>query len=151
MENGIDSLIPLIFHCSYIEMQVISVHRCKIFFLPVAALPQWGLSVKMSQLLGLWGPWRCQVCRDMDCLHSRSYGPIRVFFRASSSWWSEGLFGHSFSVALTIQALRGLPCLGSFSIVQSIRHTEEPTWLGSYSVVQRISHLKGYPGWGPTL
>ena len=32
MENGIDSLIPLIFHCSYIEMQVISVHRCKIFF-----------------------------------------------------------------------------------------------------------------------
>ena len=25
-------------------------------------------------------PWQHQVCRDMDCLHCRSYGPIRVFF-----------------------------------------------------------------------
>ena len=34
-----------------------------------------------------------------------------------------GLFGQSFSIAPPIQALRGLPCLGSFS-VQHIRHIE---------------------------
>ena len=66
-------------------------------FLPVAALPQWQLSVKMAQLLSLWGPWRHQVCRDT--FHHRSYGPIRIFFQVSCSWWSVGLFGQSFSVA----------------------------------------------------
>ena len=60
---------------------------------PAAALPQWELSVKMVQLLGLQGPWWCQVFRDINCLHVRSYGPIRVFFQASCSWRSEGLFG----------------------------------------------------------
>ena len=49
---------------------------------------------------------------------------LSVFFRASCSWRSEGLFGQSFSIALPIQALRGIPCLGSFSVVQHIRHTE---------------------------
>ena len=49
-------------------------HRCKIF-LPVAALRQWDLSMKGAQLLGLWGPWQHKVCRDMDCLCPRSYGP----------------------------------------------------------------------------
>ena len=101
------------------------------------------------QLLGLRGPWRCQVCRDTDCLCSRSYGPIRVFFRASNSWLSEGLFGQSFSIAPSIQALRRLPCLGSYPVVQRIRHIEgPPPWLGSYSVDQHVRHLKGHPGWG---
>ena len=59
--------------------------------------------------------------------------PYQSLFWASCSWWSEGLFGQSFSVAPPIQALRGLPCLGSFS------------------VVPRVSHLKRHPGWGPTL
>ena len=76
--------------------------------------------------------------------------PIRVFFRASCSWQSEGLFGRSFSVALPIQELRGLLCLGSFSVVQSIRHIEGLPWLGSYSVDRCISHLKEHPGWVPT-
>ena len=62
-------------------------------FLPVAALTQWGLSVKVAWLLGLRRPWWHQVCRDTDCLSRRSYAPIRVFFQASSSWQSEGLFG----------------------------------------------------------
>ena len=48
-------------------------------FLPVAVLPQWELSVKVAQLLGLQGPRWCQVCRDMDHLHLRSYGPISLF------------------------------------------------------------------------
>ena len=115
--------------------------------LPVAALPQRPLNVKVVQLLGLWGPWWCQVCRDMHCLHSRSYGLIRVFSQASYSWQSEGLFGQSFSITPPVQALRGLPCLGSFSVVQ----LEGPPWLGSYSVVWHISNLKEHPGWGPTL
>ena len=59
--------------------------------------------------------------------------PYQSLFRASCSWGSEGLFGHSFSVAPPIEALRGLPCLGSFSVVWS------------------ISHLKEHPEWGPIL
>ena len=57
----------------------------------------------------------------------------------------------SLSGALPIQALSGLPCLGSFSVVWHIRHIEGPPWLGSYSVGQHVRHLKGHPGWGPTL
>ena len=92
-----------------------------------------------------------------DCLLCRSYGPIRVFFRASGNWRSEGLFGQSFSIVLPLQALRGLPCLGSFSVVQCIRHTEGPLagvllrrsahqtlkgapWVGSFYVVQYVRH-----------
>ena len=98
-----------------------------------------------------------QVCRDMDCLHRRGYGPIKVFFQASCSWRSEGLFGQSFSVAPPIQALRGLSCLGSFSAVLCIRHIEgapltgvllykfRAFWLGSYSVVEGVRHLMGQP------
>ena len=36
----------------------------------------------------------------------------------------KALLGKSFSVALPIQALRGLPCLGSFSVLLSIRQAE---------------------------
>ena len=85
-----------------------------------------------------------------------------LFFQASCSWWSEDLFGYSFSIALPIQALRGFPCLGSFSVVRCIRHIEGPpgwsptrrsalqslkgaTWVGSYSVVQCIRCLMDQP------
>ena len=81
----------------------------------------------MAQLLGLWGPWWCQVHRDMDCLQGRSYGH------------------QSFSISPPVQALRGLPCLGSFSVVQLIRHIEGLPWLGSYSVVKWVRHLMGQP------
>ena len=131
------------------ELDYSSIHTRP--FSPVAALPQGELSVTVAQLLGLWGPWWRQVCRDMDCLCHRSYGPIRVFFQASWSWWSEGLFGQSFSIAPPIQALRGLPCLGSFSVVWHIKHAEGPPSLASYSLDLHVRHLKGYPGWGPTL
>ena len=43
-----------------------------------------------------------------------------------------------FSVGPAIQAFRGLPFLGSFSVVWHIRHIEGPPWLGSYSV-DRVS------------
>ena len=120
-------------------------------FLPVAALPQWELNVKVAQLLGLQGPWQHQVCRDTDCLRHRSYGPIRVFSPACCSWRSEGLLGQSFSLALPVQALKRLPCLGSFSVVPHVRHIEGPSWLESYSVDWLISHLKEHPRWGPAL
>ena len=106
------------------------------------------LSVKAVQLLGLQGPWRCQVCRDMDCHCCRSHGPIRAFCRASCSWPSEGLFGQSSSEAPPIQALRGLPCLGSFSGVLRIRHIDGHPWLGSFSVVLRVRHIDGHPWLG---
>ena len=73
------------------------------------------------------------------------------FFWASCSWWSERLFGQCFSVAPPIHSLRGLPCLGSFSVVAFLRHIEGPAWLASYSVVWRVRHLNGHPRWGPSL
>ena len=42
-----------------------------------------------------------------------------LFFQASCSLQSEGLFGQSFTIAPPIQALRGLPYLGSFSVVRA--------------------------------
>ena len=77
-----------------------------------------------------------------------------IFFWASCSWWSEGLFGQSLSIALPIQSLRGLPCLGSLFVVPCLRHIEgqpHPPLLGSYSVDLHVRHLNGHPGWGPSL
>ena len=98
------------------------------------------------------------MCRDTDYPCRRSYGPIRVFFQASCSWRSEGLFGQSFFITPPVQALRGLPCLGSFSVVRHIRHREGPhgwgparqalkgaLWVGSCSLVQCVRHLMGQP------
>ena len=124
--------------------------RKRFYFWPVAALPQCSLCVKVAQLIGLWRPWQCQVFRDMDFLCQRSYGPIRVFFRASSSWQSEGLFDKSFSIALTVQALTGLPFLGSISVDWHVKHIEGPCCLGSCFVGRPVRHLKEHPGWGPT-
>ena len=76
---------------------------------------------------------------------------LSVSFLSSCSWQSEGFFGQSFSIALPIQALTGLPCLGFFSVSQCFRHIEEPPWMGFYSVAQHITHLKEHPGWGPAL
>ena len=56
------------------------VHIDANFFLPVASLPPWELSVNVAWLLGLRGPWQCQVCRDTDCLCPRSYGLVSLFF-----------------------------------------------------------------------
>ena len=83
----------------------------------------------------------------MDCLPQELWPNQSLFFRASHSWRSEGLFGQSFSITPPIQALRGLPCLRSFSVVRCLRHIEGTPWVGSYSVDLCISHLKGHPGW----
>lgn len=61
--------------------------------------------MKVVQLLGSWGPWQCQMCRDTNYLSCRSYSPNRIFL-ASGSWRSEALFGWSFSVAQYIRHLK---------------------------------------------
>ena len=137
-------------------------HRHKTFLAcgssaPVRAESEGGAAASLAGTLA--------VCRDIDCLCCTSYGPIRVFFRASCSWQSEGLFGQSFSVAPTIQAFKRIPYLGSFSVVWCVRHIEGALltgtgvllcrsahqalkgapWVGSYSVVQCLRHLMGQP------
>ena len=114
-------------------------------FLSVAALPQWELSVKVAQLLSLQGPWQCQVCRDTDCLCHRNYGLTTVFFLASCSWWSEGLFDQAFSVGTPGQVLRGHPCLGSFSVIQRVRHIEGAPLAGVLLCSSVVRHLMGQP------
>ena len=70
--------------------------------------------------------------------------PYHSFFQASCSWQSEGLFDQSFSVASPIQALRGLSCLGSFSLDQHIRHLQgHPRW--DPLVAQCVRGLMGQP------
>ena len=107
---------------SWICMKWSCLHRCKTFFFwPVAALPQWELSVKVAQLAGtLAAPsmWRHGLPPLQEVWPSQS------LFQASCSWCSEGLFGQPLSVALPTQALRGSPCLQSVSVVGHVRHTE---------------------------
>ena len=81
-------------------------HRPKTFFACGSFAPV--RVVKVAQLLGLWGPWQRQVCRDKDCLCPGVMAQS-VFFQASCSWQSEGLFGQSFSIAPPTQALKRAP------------------------------------------
>ena len=99
--------------------------------------------MKVVQLLGLWGPWWCQVCKDRDCLCRRSYDPIRVFFRASCSWQSEGPFGQSFCVTPPIQALKRASLPGVLLCCSAHQAYRGAPWVGSYSVVQCVRHLMG--------
>ena len=101
--------------------------------------------MKVAQLLGLRGPWRCKVSSNTDCLHCRSYGLIRVFYRASCSWQSEGLFGQSFSVALPIQSHRGAPLAVVLLYRLAHQALKGAPWVGSCSVVQCIRRLMGPP------
>ena len=117
-------------------------HRCKTFCL-------WQLYPSESWV---WRSCSCLACRDSGGpKHSGTWtasGTGVMALSESCSWLSEGLFGQSFSIAPSVQALKGLLCLGFFSVVQHIRHIEGPLWLGSYSVALHIRHLKGHPGCG---
>ena len=70
---------------SYTRLKRPCVHRHKAFFACGSSAP---VRVECEGGAAAWlvGTLRCQVCRDTDCLRCRSYGPIRVFFRASCSW-----------------------------------------------------------------
>ena len=133
---------------------------------PVAAH---GWAGRWCSYLACRDPGSSKCAGTLDCLCGRNYGPTRVFFQASCSWWSESLFGQSFSVAQPIQAVRGLPCLGvllccsahqahrvarlaGVLLCRSVGQAPKGApWVRSYSVVWHISHLKDHPGWGPTL
>ena len=85
--------------------------------------------MKVAQLLGLRGPWGPK-CARIRTAPAAGVICLSGSFRASCSWPSGGLFGQSFSVALPVEVLRGLPCLGSFSLVWRVRHIEGPPWVG---------------------
>ena len=72
--------------------------------------------MKGVPLLGLRGPGGTKGAGAWTA-SAAGVRALSVFFRASCSWRSEGLFGQSFSIALPIQALRGLPRLEFFSVV----------------------------------
>ena len=119
------------------------VHRSKTFFAcgssaPVRVECEGGTALSC----GVPGGAKCSGTRTASATGVMA---LSVFFQASCSWRSEALFGQSLSISPPIQALRGHPCLGSFSVVWCIRQTEGPPWLGSYSVGR---HLKGHPGCG---
>ena len=118
-------------------------------FLPLAALPQWDLSVRWCSCLACGDPGGAKCAGTQTASAAGIMALSESFFQPLVA--SEGLFGQSFSIALPVQALRELPCLGSFSVVQHVRHIEGPPWLESYSVDRCIRHLKGHPEWGPTL
>jgi len=107
------------------------------FFWPVAALPQWDLSVKVVQLLGLQGPWRCQVPGTRTA-SAAVIMALSVFFRVSCSWLSQGLFGQSFSIAPPVQALKRAPLPGVLLCCSGHQSLQGAPWVGSYSVVQSI-------------
>jgi len=113
-------------------------HRHKTFF-PVAALSQWELNVKVAQLLDLQGTWGHQLCRDTTGIRALS-----VFFESLVAGNQKSSLDNC-SISPPIQALRGFPCLESFSVVQCIRCIEESPWLGSYSVVPCNGCLMNQP------
>ena len=118
--------------------------------LPVAALPPWELAWRWHGCLACGDPGGAK-CAGTQAAFATGAMALSESFPASCSWQSEGLFGQSSSVAPPFQALRRLPCPGSFSVVQPIRYLEGHPWLGSYAVDWCLRHLKGHPGWGPTL
>ena len=133
----------------------------RLLFFPCGSSDPVRLNMKVVQQLNLQGPWCRQACRDMHCLCHRSYGLIRGFCQASCNWQVEGQFVQSFSIAPPIQALRGLPCLGSFSVWR-VRPIKGPPagvllcksvhlalkgapWVGSCSVAQCVRNLMAHP------
>ena len=92
--------------------------------------------------------WAWRWCNNLACgdpgrpkcagIWTFSATGVMALSLFSSSWRSEGLFGQCFSIALPIQALRGLPCLGPFSVVWRVRHIEEPT-LGGVLLCSSVS------------
>ena len=75
------------------------------------------------------GPWRAPLPGVLICCSAHKthrHPPAGVLLCRSMCW-----------------ALKGVPWLGSYSVVQPIRHIEGAPWLGSHSVVQFVRHLVG--------
>ena len=113
--------------------------------------------MKIVQLLSFQGTSQRQVCRDTDCLCLRSHGPESSFEPVVAGDQKASLA--SLAPIPPVQALRGLPCLGSFTVIWPVRHIEGATlagvllcrlarqalkgapWVESYSLVHYIRHL----------
>ena len=67
--------------------------------------------MKVSQLLGSWGPW-CVKCPETLTASAIGTMALQSLFIASGSWQSEDLFSWSFSVAWHIRHLNGYPGWG---------------------------------------
>ena len=128
-------------------------------FLPVAALPQSELRVKVVQLLGLWGLWWYQA-GTQTASAAECYGSIRVFFQASCSCQSEGLWPvflcsstHAGTSRAPLpgvllccsmgQGHRGVPLAGVLVCRSARQALKGAPWVGSCSAVQCIRRLMG--------
>ena len=76
--------------------------------------------------LACGGPGSAKCARIQTASAAGVMALSESFLRASCSWWSEGLFVQSLSLAPPIQALRGIPCLRSFYVVLHVMHIEGP-------------------------
>ena len=103
-----------------------------------------------TQLLGLQGP-DSTTCARTQTASLQESRPCQSLFRSLLLLAIRRPLWPVFLSSSSHSALRGLPCLGSFSVILRIRHTEGAPWVGSYSVCGSVRRLQGCPGWGPTL
>ena len=101
-------------------------HRHKTFF-ACAALPSESWAWRWHSCLACGNPGGAKCAGTRTASAAGVIALSESLFWASCSWRSEGLFGLSFSTALPFLALRGLPYLGSFSVVQRVRHIKPPS------------------------
>ena len=102
-------------------------------FLPVAALPQWELSVKETRLLGLWGPWWRQVVQGHWLLPPQALWPYQSLF---SSLLQLAIRGPLWPVFLHSSAHSG---------------TYRAPLPGVLLYCSACQAHRGPPGWGPVL
>ena len=98
--------------------------RCKTPFCLWWLCPSGGWAWRWCNYLGCQNPGGANCAGTWNASAAGVMALSESFFWASCSWWSEGLFGQSFSIVPPVQALRGLPCLGTFSVVRCIRHID---------------------------
>ena len=118
-------------------------HRHKAF-LPVASLPQECWAWRWRSCLTWGGPGGAK-CAGTRVPPSQELQP---FLKLCVAGDEKASVASLFSVALPVEALGGLPCLGCSSVVQCIRHVEGPppgvllcrsvsgVWWASLSIVQ---------------
>ena len=94
--------------------------------------------MKGAQLLGLWGPWWRQLCRNTACLRCRSYALSRSFLQPLVGDQKASLASLLCSAARSGAQRAPLPgVLLRCSVRQA--HRGAP-WLRSYTIDWHISH-----------
>ena len=99
--------------------------------------------MKVVKLVCLQGPGGAK-CAGTQTAPTAGVLALSVFFPASCSWQSEGLFGQSFSIALPVQAQRGAPLAGVLFCGSGHQAPKRAPWVGSGSVVQCVRRLMGH-------